>query len=126
LSSPIFSLAFGIAPEKPGTTNVEQALDQVPASAPRVIIMHNPDTFAQFPAYSAPLAVAGHTRGGQIRIPFLPQWTWMAFTQDDEVHADGWVPNYGAQGNHLSVNRGIGFSIVPIRINCVPELTIFT
>jgi hypothetical protein len=31
-----------------------------------------------------------------------------------------------AEGNQLYVNRGIGFSLAPVRINCPPELTIDT
>jgi predicted MPP superfamily phosphohydrolase len=36
------------------------------------------------------------------------------------------VATHGQAGKRLYVNRGIGFSIVPVRINAVPELTIFT
>ena len=87
--------------------------------------MHHPDSFAEIPAGAAPLAVAGHTHGGQVRIPLMPQWSWLTFVKEDEVHADGWIDGYGAEGNRLYVNRGIGFSVVPLRINCPPELTRF-
>lgn len=102
------------------------ALAQVPDTAPRFVMMHNPDTFPKFPASSAPVAVAGHTHGGQIRLPFTPEWSWLTFVEEGKVHADGWINGYGAPGNQLYVNRGIGFSIVPIRINCPPEVTLFT
>ncbi len=75
---------------------------------------------------AAPLAIAAHTHGGQVRIPGLPAWTWINFFREEEVHADGWIDSFGAPGNHLYVNRGIGFSYVPIRINCPPEVTMFT
>jgi hypothetical protein len=102
------------------------ALAQVPATAPRIALMHNPDTFPDFPAGSAPVAIAGHTHGGQVRIPFTPSWSWMSIVKADEVHVDSWIDGFGAAGNHLYVNRGIGFSIAPIRINCRPELTLLT
>jgi predicted MPP superfamily phosphohydrolase len=102
------------------------ALADLPASAPRVVLMHNPDTFATLPAGTAPLALAGHTHGGQIRLPFMPGWSWMSLVQEGEVRADGWISDYGNAGNKLYVNRGVGFSKVPIRINCPPELTLFT
>lgn len=105
----------------------KEALAKVPDEAPRFVMMHHPDVFDEFPPNTAPVAVAGHTHGGQIRIPFLPSWSWMTFAKEDEVHVDGWVVDeYGAPGNDLYVNRGIGFSIVPIRINCPPEVTYFT
>ncbi len=106
--------------------NVQQALKDVPDSSPRIALMHNPDTFEQFPANSAPLALAGHTHGGQVRLPNSPQWSWLKFTQDDKVFADGWAKGYGKPGNNLYINVGIGMSIVPIRLFCPPELTFFT
>jgi hypothetical protein len=102
------------------------ALKDVPAEAPRIVMMHNPTSFGDVPAGTAPLAVAGHTHGGQARLPFSPQWSWVTFLREDEVHIDGWIADYGAAGNRLYVNRGIGFSKVPLRINCPPELTWFT
>ena len=106
--------------------DVDEALADVPDTSPRIAMMHNPDSFAQFPTNTAPLAVAGHTHGGQVRVPGTPQWSWLALVQDDTVHADGWAHNYGEPGNNLYVNVGIGMSIAPIRLFCPPELTIFT
>jgi predicted MPP superfamily phosphohydrolase len=102
------------------------ALRGVPAGAARVVFMHNPSTFAEIPAGAAPLAIAAHTHGGQIRIPFTPEWSWLTFTSHDAVHADGWIDGYGRPGNHLYVNRGIGFSTLPLRINAPPEITVLT
>ena len=96
--------------------NVQKALSSVPDSSPRITMMHNPDTYEQFPPSSAPLAVAGHTHGGQVRIPGLPHWSWLRFTQKDKVYADGWAKGYGEPGNRLYVNPGIGMSIAPIRL----------
>ncbi|MEO0456787.1 MAG: metallophosphoesterase [Cyanobacteria bacterium P01_A01_bin.114] len=104
----------------------EQALSQVAAENPRIVMMHNPGSFAKFPAESAPFAMAGHTHGGQIRLPFLPRWSWLSLVKNEEVYGDGWIKDYGEPGNQLYVNRGIGFSDVPIRINCRPEVTLFT
>ncbi|MDJ0734966.1 MAG: metallophosphoesterase [Nostocaceae cyanobacterium] len=106
--------------------NVQQALKNVPDNSPRIAMMHNPDSFELFPSKSAPLAVAGHTHGGQVRIPNTPQWSWLRFTEPDQVYADGWAKGYGKPGNKLYVNPGIGMSIAPIRLFCPPELTFFT
>ena len=106
--------------------DVNKALNDLPTDSPRITMMHNPDTFEQFPDSSAPFAVAGHTHGGQVRVPNTPQWSWLRFTQKDKVYADGWAKGYGAAGNELYVNPGIGMSIAPIRLFCPPELTFFT
>ena len=106
--------------------NVDLALSEVPDNSPRITMMHNPDTYEQFPASTAPFAIAGHTHGGQVRLPGTPQWSYLALTQKDEVKADGWIKNYGEPNNQLYVNVGIGMSIAPIRLFCPPELTLFT
>lgn len=116
----------GIGSLYAGNDNADAALAQIPENAPRVVFMHNPDSFAKIPANAAPLAIAGHTHGGQIRIPFTEDFSWMTLVTDDKVHADGWVDANGQAGNRLYVNRGIGFSSFPVRINCRPELTMFT
>ena len=98
----------------------------IPAAAPRMVMMHNPETFAKLPANTAPVAVAGHTHGGQFRIPFAPDWSYKSLTAKDRAKVDGWIDDFGAHGNHLYVNRGIGFSTLPLRINTPPEITVFT
>lgn len=116
----------GIGANWPNKDKPQVALTQVPQGAPRLVMMHNPNSFDAMPSSTAPVAVAGHTHGGQIRIPFTPEWSWMTFAKEDKVHVDGWIDGYGNPGNHLYVNRGIGFSILPLRINCPPEITLFT
>ncbi|MEO7270904.1 MAG: metallophosphoesterase [Vicinamibacterales bacterium] len=111
----------------PLLTNVDATLAQIPGDAPRLFLMHNPLSFRELPAGAAPVALGGHTHGGQIRLPFTPHWSWMSLVKESPIAADGWIaPAFGAAGNRLYVNRGIGFSVVPIRINCRPELTWFT
>lgn len=104
-----------------------EALASVPAGAPRVVFMHNPVAYRDLPAGTAPLTLAGHTHGGQIRLPFTPANSWLDIARSREVIADGWArTDVGAAGNRLYVNRGIGFSLVPLRIFCRPELTLVT
>lgn len=121
--SPLYLVGIGSAWAEEDRPEV---VNRVPEGAPRLVVMHNPDSFAGLPEGTAPLAVAAHTHGGQVRLPFTPEWTWMTYTREDEVHADGWIDGYGEPGNRLYVNRGIGFSLVPMRLNCPPELTLFT
>ncbi|MBA3351157.1 MAG: metallophosphoesterase [Blastocatellia bacterium] len=116
----------GIGSRYAGRDKTEIALAQIPENAPRLIFMHNPDSFASFPANAAPAAFAGHTHGGQIRVPFTDDWSWMSLLSDEKIHADGWIANFGQTGNRLYVNRGVGFSSFPVRINCRPELTFIT
>ncbi len=106
-----------------------RAVAQVPADAPRLVLMHDPASFPGLPAGSAPLALAGHTHGGQIRVPGKPSWTVARLPPMNRKwpdYCDGWIEGYGLAGNRIYVNRGVGFSYVPVRFGCRPELTFFT
>ena len=118
----------GIGPRRVGEDRPLQALAQVPEGAPRLVLMHNPRSFAELPARSAPLALAGHTHGGQIRLPFKPEWTLARLRKRWPQYAEGWIDGerFGRPGNKLYVNRGLGFSMIPVRLGCPPELTFFT
>jgi predicted MPP superfamily phosphohydrolase len=100
------------------------AFDSLPSCAPRIVLLHNPRSFAGLPAHAAPLAFAGHTHGGQIRVPFRPTWTLARLRKAWPLYADGWIEGYGQPGNRLYITRGVGFSHVPIRIGCRPEYTV--
>ena len=105
----------------------EAALADVPAGAPRLVLMHNPESYRALPAGEAPLALAAHTHGGQVRLFPGESNSWLDIVREGEVVADGWaLDTLGAASNRLYVNRGIGFSTVPVRINCRPELTTIT
>ena len=58
-------------------------------------------------------------------MPFFPEWSWLGLVTDNNYPIDGWGEGYGQPGNRLSVNRGIGFSLIPVRLFCPPEVTIF-
>ncbi|WP_407646712.1 metallophosphoesterase [Gloeocapsopsis crepidinum] len=86
----------GIGPHLPNEDKPIVAISQVPEKAPRLVMMHNPDSFAALLPQTAPLAVAGHTHGGQIRLLFTPEWSWLALTSKDEVTVDGWISGKSA------------------------------
>lgn len=116
----------GVGPVLPGLSDPRRALDGLPDDAARIVLMHNPASYPHLPAHSAPLAVAGHTHCGQIAIPGLPAWSWLALRADERVVVDGFAPRgHGAAGNRLFVTCGIGFSLVPARINAPPQVAVF-
>ena len=115
----------GLGPVRPGLVDVGAALDDVPADAPRVVLMHNPTAFPELPAGSAPLALAGHTHCGQVALPGTPRWSYLGLTEEEKLVADGFAPDgYGADGNALFVSCGIGFSALPVRINARPQIVL--
>lgn len=59
-------------------------------------------------------------------MPGTLEWSWVAYVEEYDIHVDGWIEGFGPPGDQLYVNRGIGFSTVPLRINCRAEVTLFT
>jgi predicted MPP superfamily phosphohydrolase len=97
----------------------------IPASALRdkesmIVLAHEPDVLPLVARYNADLMLSGHTHGGQVRIPFLPPSFLPEF---GTKYLQGW---FGYGPTQLYVNRGIGAIGVPFRLNCPPEITLFT
>lgn len=66
------------------------------------------------------LILCGHTHGGQVRLPLLPPLYLPRFS-------GRFVSGLYQVGQHhtpLYVNRGIGTSVLPVRFNCRPEITL--
>jgi uncharacterized protein len=99
-----------------GVDDLPRTLSQIRTGDPVVLLAHEPDIFAHLPERVA-LTLAGHTHGGQIRLPLI----WPAF-----------VPSkYGARyayghvvedGRHLIVSGGLGTSVIPARLGMPPEV----
>ncbi|HRH94019.1 MAG TPA: metallophosphoesterase, partial [Candidatus Peribacteria bacterium] len=51
------------------TSDVSKAMEGIPAGTPIVLLAHNPDVILDERSSSASLIIAGHTDGGQIRLP---------------------------------------------------------
>lgn len=116
----------GLSSQKSRTQERRAAFEQLPVNAARLVLLHNPSRFAELPAGAAPLAMAGHTHGGQIKFPFLLLRRLLGKLHSEPRPISGWMDNCGQPGNRLYINRGIGFSRVPLRFNAPPEITVFT
>lgn len=117
----------GIDSEWADNSDPASAMQGIAPDEARIIFMHNPVAYRDFKANTAPLTLAGHTHGGQLRIPLLPSESWLDIARDREVVAEGWSSDkIDKAGNRLYVNRGIGFSLIPVRLFCRPELTLIT
>jgi uncharacterized protein len=109
----------GLDDPSSGAPNLEAALKSVPAGAFTIALFHSPAYFDQVASH-CPLALAGHTHGGQVRIPLVPP-LWLP--RGSGRYLAGWYRHGAAQ---MYVSRGIGTSILPIRFLCRPELAIIT
>jgi predicted MPP superfamily phosphohydrolase len=91
-----------------------------PNSATRnILLMHYPAWVKNLGANRYDLLLAGHSHGGQVRLPFYGP-VMLPFGVDEYDLGLFQTPR-----GPLYVNAGIGWFPVPIRFNCRPEITIF-
>jgi predicted MPP superfamily phosphohydrolase len=98
--------------------DVPKALAGVDDDAPVVALTHNPDVFPEIPPRVL-LNLAGHTHGGQVRIPFFG--TPIVPSRYGERYVHGLITE---NGRHLFVTSGLGTSIIPARFRVPPEIAI--
>lgn len=117
----------GLGARRPGLDRPQVALADVPPTAPRLVLMHNPASFPAIGAHQAPIGFAGHTHCGQIRLPFGDGISRLDLRTDERYVIGGFSgPEYGQAGNTLYVTCGIGFSGVPLRLGATPQLVLAT
>ena len=85
-----------------------------------ILLSHRPEHFNVYQNKNIDLVLSGHAHGGQFRLPFLGGVI---------APNQGLFPKYDAgiyteNGTTMIVSRGIGNSIIPVRINNRPEIII--
>jgi len=103
-----------------GKPDLDVTLRNIPATEPVILLAHEPDYADAAKAYPVDLQLSGHSHGGQIRLPvvgpaYLP---WGAKRYP--------MGMYRLRSLILYTNVGLGTIRVPMRLNCPPEVTLFT
>jgi predicted MPP superfamily phosphohydrolase len=99
--------------------NVEQAARDIPAGAVSLLLSHTPETYDRARHAGFDLLLCGHTHGGQICLPGgIP------------IRTEAASPRRLVRGSwrHETMigytSAGAGTSIVDVRLNCPPEVTL--
>lgn len=99
--------------------NIEKAGECIPHDAFSILLSHTPEIYRQAAHAGFDLLLGGHTHGGQICLP-----GGIAITLDSvlprALGAGAW--KYHEMQGYTSV--GAGSSVVPVRFNCPPEITL--
>ncbi len=85
---------------------------------PAVLVSHHPDFFFEAAAVDVDLQLSGHTHGGQIRIG-----GWAPIHHSRFGYERGWFVENDCR---LYVGRGVGVTVLPLRIDAPPEIPIVT
>lgn len=101
--------------------NTPGPVAQPRGNIPLILLSHSP-VGAEYAAPGTFVVISGHTHGGQVCWP----WGTPLAMVDKKVprrYASGMVD---IAGQRTYVTRGLGTSLLPIRLFCRPELTILT
>lgn len=100
------------------TELVEACLASAPDDAVTVFVYHSPDLIDAL-QHRPDLYLAGHTHGGQVRLPFVG--SLLTVSDFGRTYEAG---RFDVKGTTLVVSRGIGFEpgFPPIRFLCRPQL----
>jgi predicted MPP superfamily phosphohydrolase len=111
----------GLADRGIRSAALERLVREIPAEAPRLLLVHRPNYLPQIADLKLPIALAGHTHGGQISLPRpVHQHNVARLTTP-------WTRGLFELGEtQLYVNRGLGVSGVKARFNCPREIALIT
>jgi uncharacterized protein len=99
--------------------NIEKAALQIPESAFSILLSHTPEVYRQAAHANFNLMLSGHTHGGQICLPWsIP--IKLEAVLPRRMGAGAW--RYQNMTGYTSV--GAGSSVLPVRLNCPPEITL--
>jgi uncharacterized protein len=100
-----------------GEPDLEAALAGLSEDEPAILLSHHPDLFSEAAHAGVDLTLSGHTHGGQITWfgkPLLPGTHHTRFGY--------WQGRHEVDGAQLLVGRGVGVSVLPIRLSAAPEV----
>jgi predicted MPP superfamily phosphohydrolase len=99
--------------------NIEKAALQIPESAFSILLSHTPEVYRHAAHANFNLMLSGHTHGGQICLPgSIP--IKLEAVLPRRMGAGAW--RYQNMAGYTSV--GAGSSVLPVRLNCRPEITL--
>jgi predicted MPP superfamily phosphohydrolase len=88
----------------------------------KILLSHRPELFELYCDNNIDLTFAGHAHGGQFRIPFIGA----IFAPDQGFLPEFTSGGYAKDSSTMFVSRGLGNSIIPIRIFNRPEIIAVT
>jgi len=99
--------------------NIEKAASPIPEGECSILLSHTPEIYRQAAHADFDLLLGGHTHGGQVCLPGSIPIT-LDSVLPRRMGAGAW--RYHDMIGYTSV--GAGTSVVPVRLNCPPEITL--
>lgn len=105
-----------------GNPDIQEAIRGIPPEEYTLLLAHEPDLADEAKEYSIDLQLSGHSHGGQIFVPLIgAPWN----PAMGRKYPRG-LYQFNNQQFSLYTNRGIGMTMLPLRLLSRPELTVIT
>ena len=88
----------------------------------QILLSHRPELLSLYSEYGFDVVFSGHAHGGQFRIPFVGG----LIAPDQGLFPKYTSGKYQLDHTTMIVNRGLGNSIIPIRVFNRPEIVVVT
>ena len=85
-----------------------------------ILLSHRPELFEEYVSEEVDLVLSGHAHGGQFRLPFIGG----IIAPNQGLFPEFDAGKYSRNHTTMIVSRGIGNSIIPVRLNNRPEIVI--
>lgn len=111
----------GVGSAITGNMRLEKIVREIPKGTSAILLAHEPDVAQR--AKETPefvLQLSGHTHGGQVILPFIGP---VVLPNMGKLYPLGL---YDLGSMYVYTNRGLGMTHLAFRLNCPPEITVFT
>lgn len=102
------------------TDDIATAAAGIPSDAFSILLSHTPELYSEAAEAGFDLMLSGHTHGGQICLPGSVAVTLEAKGLPRHMGAGAW--RHGDMTGYTSA--GAGTCVLPVRFNCLPEVTL--
>ncbi|MCL5038914.1 MAG: metallophosphoesterase [Firmicutes bacterium] len=111
---------LGVDDPVSGRAELGQAVAGCPPGSLKILLAHSPDVVDDASTNGISVVLAGHTHGGQVCCPFLG--AIVTGSRFGRRFARG---EYQVRQTLLLINRGLGTTLLPLRLFCPPEIGVY-
>lgn len=122
LDDPDFTIKGNVPGESAAMIDTKLKSMQIGNGQYTILLSHRPELFDVYAANRIDLILSGHAHGGQVRLPFIGGLV----APNQGLFPTYYEGVYEKKQTKMVVSRGLGNSIIPVRINNRPELVVIT
>lgn len=105
-----------------GDPDLAKAIAPIPLGDFKILLVHTPDFAPRAALAGIQLQLSGHSHGGQIRLPGVGAVYCPPLGREYPLG----LREVPGSSTRVYTNRGLGTTVLPLRLFCTPEVTLLT